>query len=100
MEELIEFDSYPYEISKLSEEHGWISLSSNQGLGQKLKIGQKVRVLPNHSCPVVNLAEKIVVYDCHHKDVKEGNVKQIVFEEWKVQNNVNMSDISDTGVPL
>lgn len=38
-------------LTRLSEEHGVIE---DPGVG-RLKVGQKVRILPNHICPVVNL---------------------------------------------
>lgn len=45
-------------ITKLSEEHGFV-----QRNGTNLKIGDKVRILPNHSCPVANLAEYLFIID-------------------------------------
>ncbi|MFN2474943.1 MAG: alanine racemase [Chthoniobacterales bacterium] len=46
-------------IAKLSEEHGFIPRSAAFG-----HIGDKVRIIPNHACPVVNLADELaVVYE-------------------------------------
>lgn len=43
-------------IARLSEEHGVV-----EGDGaERLRIGEKVRVLPNHICPVVNLFDEMV----------------------------------------
>ena len=41
----------PLTVAKLSEEHGFISRE-----GQDLPLGSKIRIIPNHSCPVANLA--------------------------------------------
>ena len=41
--------SFP--VEKLSEEHGFVRHE-----GSRLRIGDRVRVVPNHSCPVANLA--------------------------------------------
>ena len=44
-------------IQKLSEEHGWIINDNN-----KINIGDKIIIYPNHSCVVVNLFRKINVF--------------------------------------
>ena len=41
-------------IARLTEEHGILSLPDAK---RTLKIGQQVEVIPNHICPVVNLAD-------------------------------------------
>lgn len=41
----------PLRVGRLSEEHGWLARG-----GLDLAIGSKVRILPNHSCVVANLA--------------------------------------------
>jgi D-serine deaminase-like pyridoxal phosphate-dependent protein len=41
-------------LERLSEEHGVMSLDSNE----KLEIGDTVRIIPNHACPVINLSDK------------------------------------------
>ncbi len=46
----------PLTVAKLSEEHGFISRE-----GQDLPLGSKIRIIPNHSCPVANLAHNYVV---------------------------------------
>jgi len=49
-------------IAKLSEEHGWIELGDALPAGARTPaIGERVRILPNHSCPVANLADEYVV---------------------------------------
>lgn len=40
------------EIEKLSEEHGWLRLSTEAG--QSRLMGKTLRVIPNHACPVAN----------------------------------------------
>ncbi len=46
----------PLTVTKLSEEHGFISRD-----GQDFPLGSKIRIIPNHSCPVANLAHNFVV---------------------------------------
>ena len=41
-------------IARLTEEHGILSLPDAK---TRLKIGQQVEIIPNHICPVVNLAD-------------------------------------------
>lgn len=43
-------------IARVSEEHGVIE---GEGV-ERLRIGEKVRVLPNHICPVVNLFDEVI----------------------------------------
>lgn len=43
-------------ISRLSEEHGFVERG-----GRDISIGTKLRVFPNHACPVVNLADKLLI---------------------------------------
>jgi len=40
-------------ISGLSEEHGTVDLSKVEG--RRPEIGEKVRIIPNHTCVVSNL---------------------------------------------
>lgn len=42
-------------VSRLSEEHGFVPRESTD-----LPVGTRVLILPNHSCPVVNLYDKLV----------------------------------------
>lgn len=45
----------PLTITRLSEEHGVI-----QGVfSNVLKVGERLRIIPNHACPVMNLAESV-----------------------------------------
>lgn len=46
--------SAPLDLVRLSEEHGFVVHE-----GQALAIGSRVLVLPNHACPVVNLASSM-----------------------------------------
>jgi D-serine deaminase-like pyridoxal phosphate-dependent protein len=43
-------------IVKLSEEHGFVRHE-----GRSLSVGARLRIIPNHACPVVNLAEGLVI---------------------------------------
>jgi D-serine deaminase-like pyridoxal phosphate-dependent protein len=49
-------------LERLSEEHGVVGLVD----GERLRVGQQVRILPNHACPVVNLHDRILLvrHDC------------------------------------
>ncbi|CAG7646314.1 D-threonine aldolase [Paenibacillus solanacearum] len=53
-------------IERLSEEHGIISVPDNEAF----KIGQEVRIVPNHCCVVTNLHDRLV-------GVRNGR-----FEKW------------------
>ncbi len=44
----------PLTISRLSEEHAVVAASLPQGLS----VGERLRVIPNHACPVMNLARR------------------------------------------
>ena len=44
-------------IARLSEEHAWVELAD----GDELQLGQRVRVVPNHACVVVNLFDELQV---------------------------------------
>lgn len=43
-------------VARLSEEHGFVKRD-----GCNLVVGTRLRVIPNHACPVVNLAEEVAV---------------------------------------
>ena len=43
-------------VSRLSEEHGFVAHG-----GRPPSIGARLRIVPNHSCPVANLADELVV---------------------------------------
>ncbi len=45
-------------VARLSEEHGFVEHG-----GEPLPIGARALVLPNHSCPAVNLADRLVVLE-------------------------------------
>jgi D-serine deaminase-like pyridoxal phosphate-dependent protein len=44
-------------IVRLSEEHAWVQLAE----GDELELGQRVRIVPNHACVVVNLFDELQV---------------------------------------
>jgi D-serine deaminase-like pyridoxal phosphate-dependent protein len=44
-------------LASLSEEHGWLKLSE----GAPLSVGERLRVLPNHACAVVNNFDKMTI---------------------------------------
>ena len=54
-------DSGGLQVVRLSEEHGFVERA-----GSTLGIGAKLRIFPNHACPIVNLADELVVVsdDC------------------------------------
>ena len=56
-------------IERLSEEHGWLKLER----GEDLQIGDRLDVVPNHSCVVTNLFNEVAV--------TQGDR---VVERWKV----------------
>jgi D-serine deaminase-like pyridoxal phosphate-dependent protein len=43
-------------IEKLSEEHGVIAVAE----GESFRVGERVRILPNHACVVANLQDRLV----------------------------------------
>ena len=45
-------------VVSLSEEHGFVA-----HVGHKPTIGERLRILPNHACAVVNLARHLAVTD-------------------------------------
>ena len=47
-------------IERLSEEHAFVSVS---GGDNSLKVGQRVRLIPNHACVVTNLADYVHFVD-------------------------------------
>jgi D-serine deaminase-like pyridoxal phosphate-dependent protein len=46
-------------IERLSEEHGVARVLPSC----PLKVGDRVRILPNHSCPVTNLADELLLVE-------------------------------------
>lgn len=61
-------ENYKMKITALSEEHGFIA---NPGFD--LPVGTKIRIIPNHACPVINLTDSMVVHS-----------KNIITQVWKV----------------
>lgn len=57
-------------IVRMNEEHGIIDLSSS---AKKPEIGEQLRIVPNHVCPVVNLHDKLTM-------VQDGKI----IGEWAV----------------
>jgi D-serine deaminase-like pyridoxal phosphate-dependent protein len=45
-------------LARLSEEHGFVEHE-----GRDLKIGSRLRIVSNHSCPVANLTDRFVAID-------------------------------------
>lgn len=43
-------------LEKLSEEHGVVAVAA----GETFRVGERVRVLPNHACVVANLHERLI----------------------------------------
>ena len=43
-------------VEKLSEEHGVIAVAE----GEAFRVGERVRILPNHACVVANLHDRLV----------------------------------------
>ncbi|MGE5612256.1 MAG: alanine racemase [Bacillota bacterium] len=55
---------YPHlKIEKLYEEHGTIRIMDPPGTRPVPAIGEVLAVIPNHVCPVVNLADELIVTD-------------------------------------
>jgi len=46
-------------ITGLSEEHGWVKVPG----GSTLSVGDRVRVIPNHACVVVNTQKVLYVVE-------------------------------------
>lgn len=57
----------PLLVEKLSEEHGFVALprhgTSPQSDRGTIRLGDRLRLYPNHSCPVVNLADRVALLD-------------------------------------
>ena len=63
------FDRRDVHVTRCSEEHGWATGNDVDGL----KIGERVRVVPAHICPVINLADEVTV-------IRDG----AVVDRWRV----------------
>jgi D-serine deaminase-like pyridoxal phosphate-dependent protein len=55
---LEEPDAPAMTLARLSEEHGFVEHE-----GRDLKIGSRLRIVSNHSCPVANLTDRFVAID-------------------------------------
>lgn len=60
-EEEITATTTPLHVVKLSEEHGFLERGAAD-----IPLGAKLRIVPNHSCPVANLADELVVVSGLH----------------------------------
>lgn len=58
-------------FTKMNEEHGYMDISAAQ---RTFSVGEKVQVIPNHVCVVVNLHEQVY-------GVRNGQVEEV----WKVE---------------
>jgi D-serine deaminase-like pyridoxal phosphate-dependent protein len=56
-------------VTRLSEEHGLVELPPNSDL----RIGDRIAIVPNHICPVINLTDSVSV-------IADG----VVAERWVV----------------
>ncbi len=54
-----------YELKKLSEEHGWVAHAPG-GPTLSPQIGDRVTILVNHSCPIVNLCNVMFIRSSDH----------------------------------
>lgn len=61
IDEEITATAMPLNVVKLSEEHGFIAHG-----GRSIPLGTKLRIVPNHACPVVNLADELIVVSGNH----------------------------------
>lgn len=55
-------------VARLSEEHGVIAVAE----GESFRVGQRVRILPNHACVVSNLHDRLVAV---RGDAVEGEIQ-------------------------
>ena len=60
-------------ITALSEHHATVQWPN---AGTRPDLGQRVRVIPNHVCNAVNLADELIVVDGRHADA--------VMDRWRV----------------
>ncbi|WP_010141195.1 D-TA family PLP-dependent enzyme [Oceanicola sp. S124] len=55
-------EAYPAaRITGLSEEHGVVDLSAVEG--RRPEVGEQVRIIPNHTCVVTNMYDRMVFHD-------------------------------------
>lgn len=62
-------EEYEMKVMKLSEEHGFVARGKYD-----LKIGDKMRIIPNHACAVANLADSYSVVE-----------NDQVVDQWKIE---------------
>ncbi len=55
-------------FARMSEEHGVLDLSEHDG--PSLRVGQRLRIIPNHACVTVNMHE--TVHGCRGRRVEES----------------------------
>ena len=55
-------------VARVSEEHGIIAIAG----GESFRVGQRVRILPNHACAVSNLHDRLVAV---RGDTVEGEIR-------------------------
>jgi D-serine deaminase-like pyridoxal phosphate-dependent protein len=58
-------------VTKLSEEHGQIDVAE---VAQRPKIGERIKIIPNHICPCVNLQDQVWLEEA------DGQVRPLVVE--------------------
>lgn len=58
-----------YLVERLSEEHGVLTIPEDSGL----RIGEKLEIIPNHACAVVNLFDSVAVVE-----------RDVVIDIWRV----------------
>jgi D-serine deaminase-like pyridoxal phosphate-dependent protein len=63
------YDQRDIHVTKCSEEHGWVTGSEVD----TLRVGERVRVVPAHVCPVVNLTDELTI-------IKNG----AIVDRWRV----------------
>lgn len=63
-----------YEVASLSEEHGWLRRLPDAPV---LGVGDRVLLVPNHSCPIVNLSDELC-------SVSVSDAGEVTHEYWPV----------------
>ncbi|MBM7867751.1 hypothetical protein GTO89_13980 [Heliobacterium gestii] len=61
-----------WKLSRLSEEHGVLERTAPDG--PQLPLGVTISVIPNHACPVINLAEEVTIVDDEGRPVDTWSV--------------------------
>ncbi|MDG5786106.1 alanine racemase [Evansella sp. AB-P1] len=60
----------PLYVSRVSEEHGVIEVTGDQ-IGNQISLNEKVNIIPNHACPVVNL------FDYYYVMKEDGTIERM-----------------------